>query len=84
MAGILTNKFEVTLRPLRDRDGAQTVVVLETRTAVQASREATARFPEMKVVAVTRVTPTVAALEASRRAAREEAPVLPLRRVQNG
>ncbi len=68
MSGIWSNKFEIALRPLRDRSGSQTVVVIETRTAAQATREATARFPEMKVVSVTRITPTVASIKAAQRA----------------
>lgn len=65
MTGIWINKFEIVMRPLRDRSGAQTTVFIETRTAAQASREATARYPEMKVISVTRVTPTVASLKAA-------------------
>jgi hypothetical protein len=68
VSGIWSNKFEIALRPLRDRSGSQTVVVIETRTAAQATREATARFPEMKVVSVTRITPTVASIKAAQRA----------------
>ncbi len=68
MSGIWSNKFEIALRPLRERSGSQTVVVIETRTAAQATREATARFPEMKVVSVTRITPTVASIKAAQRA----------------
>lgn len=96
MNGIWINKFEVVLRPLRDRAGAQTTIVIETRTAAQATREATARHPDMKVVSVTRVTPTVASLKAAQRAeanatneahtteaANDGAPVMPLRRVGN-
>ncbi len=55
MPNVWTRQFEVVMRPLRDRNGAQSVVILETRTAAQASREATARFPEMKVLSVSRV-----------------------------
>lgn len=55
------------MRPLRDRAGAQTTVVIETRTAAQATREATLRYPDMKVITVTRVTPTVADLKAAKR-----------------
>ncbi len=65
MTGIWINKFEIVMRPLRDRTGPQTTVFIETRTAAQASREATARFPEMKVISVTRVTPTVASIKAA-------------------
>jgi hypothetical protein len=65
VTGIWINKFEIVMRPLRDRNGAQTTVFLETRTAAQASREATARFPDLKVVSVTRVTPTVASIKAA-------------------
>lgn len=57
------------MRPLRDRAGTQTTVVIETRTAAQATREATLRYPDMKVITVTRVTPTVADLKAARRTA---------------
>jgi hypothetical protein len=66
VTGIWINKFEIVMRPLRDRAGAQTTVLIETRTAAQASREATTRFPDMKVVSVTRVTPTVASIKAAR------------------
>lgn len=55
MPNVWTRQFEVVMRPLRDRNGPQSVVILETRTAAQASREATARFPEMKVLSVARV-----------------------------
>lgn len=65
VTGIWINKFEIVMRPLRDRNGPQTTVFIETRTAVQASREATARFPDMKVMSVTRVTPTVASIKAA-------------------
>ena len=68
MSGIWNNRFEVVLRPLRDPQGAQHSVVVETRTAAKATREVTARFPEMKVVSVTRITPTVASLKAALRA----------------
>lgn len=68
VTGIWINKFEIVMRPLRDRQGAQTTVIIETRTAAQASREATARFPEMKVISVTRVTPTVASIKAAQTA----------------
>lgn len=65
MTGIWINKFEIVMRPLRDRNGTQTTVFIETRTAAQASREATTRYPDMKVVSVTRVTPTVASIKAA-------------------
>ena len=68
MSRLAQNRFEIVLRPLRDRGGAQTVVVIETRTAAQASREVTARYPDLKIVSVTRITPTVASLKAARRA----------------
>lgn len=68
VSGIWNNKFEILLRPLRDPHGPQNSVVIETRTAAQATREATARFPEMKVVSVTRITPTVASIKAAQRA----------------
>lgn len=58
--GSLTNRFEIVLRPLRDKDGPRQTVFLSTRTAVQATREATARWPEMKVVSVSRVEDSVA------------------------
>lgn len=71
------HKFEIALRPLRDRSGPQTVVTIETRTAAQATREATARFPEMKVVSVTRITPTVASIKAAQRAEATQAQETP-------
>jgi hypothetical protein len=73
VSGIWNNKFEILLRPLRDPHGPQNAVVIETRTAAQATREATARFPGMKVVAVTRITPTVASIRAAQRAEAAEA-----------
>jgi hypothetical protein len=60
--GIRLNQFEVVVRPLRDHNGPRRTVRVETRTAVQASREVTARFPEMKVISVTRVSPSVASI----------------------
>jgi len=66
VTGIWINKVEIVTRPLRDRNGAHTTVFIETRTAAQASREATTRFPDLKVVSVTRVTPTVASIKAAR------------------
>lgn len=60
----ITHRFEVILRPLREKDGARQTVFLNTRTAAQATREATARWPEMKVVSVTRVQATVTPLPA--------------------
>ncbi|MFO0644768.1 MAG: hypothetical protein U0326_00870 [Polyangiales bacterium] len=74
MSGIWNNRFEVVLRPLRDPHGAQHSVVIETRTAAKATREVTARFPDMKVVSVTRITPTVASLKAAQRAESVEQP----------
>lgn len=56
--GPITHRFEIVLRPLRDKEGARQTVYLNTRTAAQATREATARWPEMKVVSVTRVEAT--------------------------
>lgn len=78
MTGPITHRFEVVLRPLRDKEGARQTVFLNTRTAAQATREATARWPEMKVVSVTRVrasvsdiTPQDEPAEARRRAGGE-------------
>lgn len=53
--GPITHRFEIVLRPLRDKEGARQTVYLNTRTAAQATREATARWPEMKVISVARV-----------------------------
>lgn len=57
------------MRPLRERAGDVTTVLIETRTAAQATREATQRYPDLKVVSVTRVTPTGAELRALERSA---------------
>lgn len=62
MIGPITHRFEIVLRPLRDKDGARQTVHLNARTAAQATREATARWPEMKVVSVARAEARVAAL----------------------
>jgi hypothetical protein len=56
------HRFRVVLRPLRDRTGPQTTIFLDTRTAAQATREATIRHPEMKVVSVAREVEPVANL----------------------
>lgn len=50
-------RFRVVLRPLRDPDGPRTEIHVESRTAAQATREATLRHPELKVVSVTRWQP---------------------------
>lgn len=62
MAGSITHRFEIVLRPLRDKEGTRQTVYLNTRTAAQATREATARWPEMKVVSVARAEAKVATL----------------------
>lgn len=81
MSGVWTHRFEVILRPLRDRQGAQQTIHLETRTAAQATREATARFPDMKVISVTRVQVEVPSLKPQTPAVRDDRRVIPLRRV---
>lgn len=82
MSGVWTHRFEVILRPLRDRQGPQQTIHLDTRTAAQATREATARFPDMKVISVTRVEVEVSTLKPQAPAAtRDERKVIPLRRV---
>lgn len=55
MPNTWNRSFEVTLRPLRDLGGPVTVVAIDARTAVQARRAATARFPQHKVLTVTRL-----------------------------
>jgi hypothetical protein len=81
------NKFEIVMRPLRDRSGPQTTITIETRTAAQAAREATKRHPDMKVIEVNRITPTVASIRNAQRTETTNQPaneVIPLRRVSGG
>jgi hypothetical protein len=59
MTGIWTHRFEVVMRPLRDLGAAPTTVVIETRTAAQAGRDAVTLHPEMKVLSVSRASATV-------------------------
>lgn len=66
MIGSLTHRFEIVIRPLRDKDGERQTVFLGARTAAQATREATARWPTMKVVSVTRAGERPADLAAER------------------
>lgn len=54
MNGALTHRFAIVLRPLRQKDGARQTEYLQARTAAQAARAATARWPELKVVEVMR------------------------------
>lgn len=54
MAGIWSHRFEVIMRPLREREAATVAVFIETRTAAQAARDAVSQHPEMKVLSVTR------------------------------
>lgn len=95
MSGIRLHKHEVTMRPLRDRQGATQTIVVETRTAAQATREATLRFPDMKVISVARLAQAATPLSATRdeRQGQREivAPLVvdrtaavPLRRVDRG
>lgn len=95
MSGIRLHKHEVTMRPLRDRQGATQTIVVETRTAAQATREATLRFPSMKVISVTRLAQVATLLPTTRdeqpgqreiadpREA-ERSSAMPLRRVDRG
>lgn len=76
--GPITHRFEIVLRPLRDKDGARQTVHLNARTAAQATREATARWPEMKVVSVARAEARVAGLPAE-----ETDAAAPMRRTGN-
>ncbi len=62
VAGFWTHRFDIVLRPLRDRSGAQITIALEARTAAQATREATIRYPEMKVISVARAVEPVPVL----------------------
>jgi hypothetical protein len=83
------NKFEIVMRPLRDRSGPQTTITIETRTAAQAAREATKRHPDMKVIEVNRITPTVASIRNAQRGETQNTnqpanEVVPLRRVSGG
>lgn len=55
MTGSLTHQFAIVLRPLRVKDGERQTVYVDARTSAQAAREATARWPALKVVSVTRV-----------------------------
>ncbi len=55
MIGSLTHQFAIVLRPLRVKDGERQTVFVDARTSAQATREATARWPSLKVVSVTRV-----------------------------
>lgn len=92
MAGVWSHRFAIVLRPLRDKSAPETTVYIETRTAAQASREAMALHPEMKVLGVTRAdgaqvtnitspAPRVAATPAAPVA---EVTVLPFRKAGNG
>lgn len=80
MIGSLTHRFEVVIRPLRDKDGERQTVFLSARTAAQATREATARWPSMKVIAVGRVLDRVVEMEREPERGSSTAPVA-LRRV---
>lgn len=42
------------MRPLRDLAAEPTTVLIETRTAAQASRDAVTLYPDMKVLSVAR------------------------------
>lgn len=75
MAGIWSHRFEVVMRPLRDRDASTVSVFIETRTAAQAARDAVTQHPDMKVLSVTR---------ADGEAALPVARPLPLARVASG
>lgn len=55
MTGSLTHQFAIVLRPLRVKDGERQTVFVAARTSAQATREAIARWPSLKVVSVTRV-----------------------------
>lgn len=55
MTGSLTHQFAIVLRPLRVKDGERQTVFVDARTSAQATREAIARWPSLKVVSVTRV-----------------------------
>ncbi len=55
MPTVWSHRFEVSLRPLRDVAAAPMIVVVETRTAAQAARDAATRHPGMKIVAVQRL-----------------------------
>ncbi len=88
MAGVWSHRFAVVLRPLRDKNALETTVIIETRTAAQASREAMALHPEMKVLGVTRadectVTSFSERTERSEAASATVSP-MPLRRASNG
>ncbi|MFO0629119.1 MAG: hypothetical protein U0325_26320 [Polyangiales bacterium] len=64
MTGSLTHQFAIVLRPLRVKDGERQTEYVEARTSAQAAREATARWPALKVVSVTRVDAAAAAVKA--------------------
>jgi hypothetical protein len=66
MTGIWTHRFEVVMRPLRDLGAAPTTVVIETRTAAQAGRDAVTLHPDMKVLSVARASATVTEARAAR------------------
>jgi hypothetical protein len=61
MGPVWSHAFEVVMRPLRVPNGPHAVVVVEARTAAQASRLALTLYPDRKVLSVhRRVTEPVA------------------------